>query len=686
MSSASVISFLTTPGRRIGSVRDRISSLPAKIAPMLPRRARRRLVSLAVLAALLVGGSVPTVAFALDEDDLAAWIRAHYSKREVMIPMRDGVELFTTVYAPNGLDAQEVPILLHRTPYDVAPYGADAYPSRLGPGEAYAREGFIFVYQDVRGKYMSEGEFVNMRPHRADKSGPRDRRAIDESTDTYDTIEWLLENVPGHNGKVGTWGVSYPGFYVSAGMIDSHPALVAASPQAPIADWFWDDMHRHGAFNVQLAFSFFSSFGVPRAEPSTEGAERFDLGTPDGYDFFLKMSQTGTLASADDRLVEVDIPFWNETAAHPNYDEFWQSRNILPHLSGIGAAVMTVGGWYDTEDLYGPLNTYRSVERQNPGIENTLVMGPWPHGGWARSPGESLGEAHFGFPTGEWYRETVEMPFFLHHLKGGPAPELPEALMFETGANRWRQFDQWPPAGLSSRRLVLEADGGLEIEGSGGLPAAPSDGDSGYDAYTSDPAKPVPYTTEISPRWTRKYMVEDQRFAARRPDVLVYESEPLTEDLTLAGPLMADLWVSTSGQDSDWVVKVIDVIPDRATGWEEFVIDGETEPRDPGGAQRLVRAEAFRGRFRESYEIPKPFVPDQATRVRFELHDVLHTFRRGHRVMVQIQSTWFPFIDRNPGTWVDNIFEATPDQFVPVTNRIYRTPEHPSVVEVGVLE
>ncbi|MEM1202332.1 MAG: CocE/NonD family hydrolase [Acidobacteriota bacterium] len=595
----------------------------------------------------------------------AEYIRSHYSKFEHRIPMRDGTRLFTSIYVPNDLGGGPYPILMIRTPYSVGPYGADQYKERLGPHAAFEEAKFIFVFQDVRGKYMSEGDFVNMRPHRPEK-GPKD---VDESTDTYDTIEWLLANVEGHNGKVGQWGISYPGFYASAGMIDSHPALAAVSPQAPISDWFWDDMHRHGAFNLNLAFNFFSGFGQPRPEPTTERPDSFEHGTADGYRFFLEL---GPLSNVNAEHFKGGVEFWNQVVAHPNYDDFWQSRNILPHLRNIGAAVMVVGGWYDMEDLYGPLKTYRAVETQNPDAWNMLVMGPWRHGGWVRGDGESLGTADFGFTTGAWYRERVDLAFFQHFLRGEKAPDLPEALVFETGANRWREFDAWPPPSAETRSLYLREDGGLSFE----PPAA----EAGRDTYPSDPAKPVPYTTKITTRWNPEYMTEDQRFAAWRPDVLVYETEVLEEDLTLAGSILADLWVSTTGQDSDFVVKLIDVLPPEHPDAED------DEAKAPlGHKQRLVRADVMRGRFRDSYEHPAPFVPGEVTKVSFELQDVLHTFKRGHRVMVQIQSSWFPFVDRNPQSWVPNIFEAEEEDFIRVENTVHRSKLHPSSLKVGVL-
>lgn len=605
------------------------------------------------------------------------YIRAHYSKFEARIPMRDGAKLFTTIYLPNDLDGGPWPFLMMRTPYSAGPYGADRYRWALGPNETFEKSGFIFVFQDVRGKYLSEGEYVNMRPVIPDK-GPGD---VDETTDTYDTIEWLLENVDGHNGKVGMWGNSYPGFYTASGVIDSHPALVAATPQAPIADWFLgDDMHHNGAFTLGMAFNFFSSFGKPRPEPTTERAERFDMENADGYDFFLRM---GSLKHANgEDYLNGEIQFWNDVVAHPNYDEFWQSRNLVPHMKNVDAAVTIVGGWYDMEDLYGPLHLYKSLKENNPGGEHRLVMGPWRHGRWNSPDTTELGHADFGFNSAEWYRENVDLPFFEHRLKGKDDPKLPQALVYETGANRWRGFDSWPPPGTEEKALYLHAPSREEASLSWDSPA-PDEAASHEDSYVSDPDKPVPYTAEINRGWNPSYMTEDQRIFGRRPDVLVYETEVLEDDVTLAGPIFADLWVSTTGEDADWVVKLIDVHP------PEHPDAGETRRNEgvawKGNMQQMVRGEIFRGRFRDSYESPKPFVPGEPARVRVPLQDVFHTFLRGHRIMVQIQSSWFPLFDRNPQSWVDNIYEAEDDDFVKATHTVHRSPELPSRLEVRVL-
>lgn len=604
-----------------------------------------------VLALVLV---VPVVAVA--DDDLAAFIRANYTKSEHLVPMRDGVRLHTVVYAPNDLDGSW-PVLLRRTPYGVGPYGASEYRSSLGPHEGFAREKFIFVLQDVRGKRMSEGEFVDMRPRRRDDDG------IDESTDTWDTIEWIVREVPRHNGRVGMWGISYPGFYAAAGMIDTHPALKAVSPQAPIADWWFDDMHHHGAFALNLAFNFFSSFGVPRPEPKETGEPWFDHGTDDGYRFFLDL---GPLGNANARHFDGEIPFWNAFVEHPNYDAFWQQRSIVPHLRDIRTNVLVVGGLYDAEDLYGPFAVYREANAHNARANVKLVMGPWSHGQWTRRPGERLGDAWFGFDTSAWYKEHVDLPFFVHHLKDGPDPGLPEALVFETGADRWRRFDAWPPEGLREERLYVGPDGRLSFE-------APTE--AGAVEFVSDPAHPVPYTQEITTGWSREYMTEDQRFAERRPDVVTWRSAVLEEDVTLAGPLVAELYVSTDQRDADWVVKLIDEHPGEVDVAEE----------SPGGRLELVRGEIFRGRFRESYEVPKPFEPGEVTRVDVPLQGILHTFQRGHRIVVQIQSSWFPFFDRNPQSWVDNVFDARENDYVRALHAVHFSSDRTTALRVGVL-
>ncbi|MCR9163182.1 MAG: CocE/NonD family hydrolase [Nannocystaceae bacterium] len=607
--------------------------------------------------------SAPTGEDAAESDALAEYIAAHYDKLEVRIPMRDGVKLFTTIYTPKDA-AAPAPIMLKRTPYSVAPYGPDAMPTQLGPSETLARKGWIFVYQDVRGRFMSEGKFINMTPHVSDAS----EDAVDESTDTYDTIAWLVDNVDGHNGRVGQWGISYPGFYAAAGMVNAHPALRAVSPQAPIADWFFDDFHHHGAFFLPHAFNFLAVFGQKRRGPTTQWPPRFEHGTTDGYAFFRDL---GPLRNANERYLDGEIAFWNAVTEHPNYDEFWKSRNLLPHLHDVAPAVMTVGGWFDAEDLYGPLHIYGAIEEKNPGVTNMLVMGPWPHGGWARTNGRRLGNVDFGADTSQYYQTKIEAPFFEHHLGNGPDPGLPEAHVFETGRNAWRTFDAWPPK-TEPRVLYFGSEGALVSE-------RPSS-KRGSDSYVSDPEHPVPFSEDIATGMTREYMTDDQRFASRRPDVLTYQSEPLTEPLTIAGPLSAELFVSTTGRDADFVVKLIDVFPNDAVMPDE---DGTVRPFS--GYQMMVRSEVFRARFRNDYSAPRPMKLGAVETVTVPLQDVLHTFEPGHRVMIQVQSTWFPLVDINPQSWVENIFEAEDDDFIEATHTVHRSATHASGVTFGVL-
>lgn len=618
------------------------------------------LVLLAVLTAQALAQPAPP------EAERRQYVQAHYTKYEYRIPMRDGVRLFTAVYVPKDA-SQSYPFLLMRTPYTVAPYGADNYlqlPSNL---EKFYREGFIFVHQDVRGRNKSEGEFINVRPYVPVKRGPKD---IDESTDTYDTIDWLLKNVPGNNGRAGIWGISYPGFYAAMAAIDAHPALKAASPQAPIGDWFVGDDWRHnGALLLAHAFTFFVNFGRPWIEPGRLPSPRFDPGTPDGYDFFLRL---GPLRNLDVNLFGTQAGFWKELMEHDRYDAFWQARNFRPHLKNIRPAMMTVGGWFDAEDLLGPFAVYRAAESQSPGAANMLVMGPWSHGGWM-GDGDRLGHVGFGAKTGEFFRDQIMLPFFLHHLKGKEDPKLPEAFVFETGRNQWRRHEAWPPKEAVPRALYLRAGGKLSFEPPAG-DEAPA-----CDEYVSDPARPVPFTDEISPGMTYNYMTSDQRFASRRTDVAVYQTAELEADVTFAGPLQCSLHVSTSGTDSDWVVKLIDVYPG---GYP----DPSPNPAGVrmGGYQQLVRGEPFRGRFRNSFEKPEPFEPGRVAQVAFVMPDVYHTFRRGHRIMVHVQSSWFPLVDRNPQKFLP-IHQAAESDFQKATQRVCHSPQHPSCLQVPVL-
>ena len=602
-------------------------------------------------------------------------VRARYTKHEYRIAMRDGAKLFTAVYVPKDARAdRRYPILLTRTPYSVAPYGEDAYRDDVGPSPAAAKEGFIFAYQDVRGRYMSEGEFVDMRPYQPGK-GPKD---VDESTDAWDTIEWLVKNVQCNNGRVGVWGISYPGFYAAMSAIDAHPALVAVSPQAPIADWFvGDDFHHNGAFFLPHAFNFYSSFGRPRPEPTTKGAPRFDHGTADGYEFFLR---AGPMPNLERRYLKGEVAFWKEIMEHETYDAFWKARNTRPHLRAIRPSVLTVGGWFDAEDLFGALETYKAIEAQSPGIANRLVMGPWPHGGWARGTGEALGPVRFGDAISTFFQEKIELPFFREILKDGKDPKLPEAYVFETGANAWRELPAWPPREAKPASFYFSAGGRLVRQ-------PPPEAADAFDEYVSDPAKPVPFIEDVNVGMEREYMVADQRFASRRPDVLAYQTEPLEQDLTVAGPIVASLHVSTTGTDSDWIVKLVDVYPDDYPLQPEEKAAGTTDApvhSKMGGYEQLVRGEPFRGKFRKSYERPEPFVPGQKDAVEFTMPDVFHTFRRGHRVMVQVQSTWFPLVNLNPQTFVD-VNRATEADFRKATQRVFRSAAAPSLVRLSVL-
>ena len=603
-----------------------------------------------------------------EEIKKAALSSDDYEKFEYMIPMRDGVKLFTSVYVPKKKSGK-YPILLMRTPYSVTPYGKTK-KSSLHPSDLFVQERFIFVFQDVRGKFMSEGSFVNMRPQLTEYNSKMD---IDESTDTWDTVDWLIKNINKNNGKVGLWGISYPGFYAAAATINSHPAVKAISPQAPIADWFFDDFHHHGAFFLPHSFGFISIFGQARPEPTQDWGKRFQYPTPDGYDFYL--NDLGPLENVNKKYFKGDIDFWNKIVEHPNYDDFWQKRNLLPHLNNVTPAVLVVGGWFDAEDLYGPLLIYESIEKNNPNTENFIVMGPWSHGAWAGRSGDHLGNIMFSQDPdpSPYYKENLEFPFFMHHLKGKKDPNLAEATMYNTGANEWRKFDNWPPKNLKPAKLYLNSDGFL-----GFLPVKNS---NKYREFISDPAKPVPFTESISTRMTRQYMTDDQRFASRRTDVLTYQSDILEENITLAGELIATLFVSISQTDADWIVKLIDVYPDD-TPDNEYTADHIRM----AGYQQMVRSEVFRGRFRNSYEYPEPFVPNKITEVSFPLQDILHSFKKGHRIMVQIQSTWFPLVDRNPQKYVTNIFEAKENDFVKSTHRVYSSPSSNSNIEVSILK
>lgn len=618
----------------------------------------------ALIFSLFFSGLIAQTPAQLD----SAYIRDNFIKREVMIPMRDGIQLFTTIYAPKD-QTKKYPIIMRRTPYSCSPYGAGTYSEGF-QNMNLARAGYIFVFQDVRGRYMSEGEFVDVRPFiPASDPSPKGKKQTDEATDTYDTVDWLLKNTSNNNGRVGVMGISYPGFYATMAILAGHPAIKAVSPQAPVTDWFiGDDFHHNGAFMLMDGFSFYSGFGKPRPKPVTEHGGGFrDWKTPDNYDFFLR---AGALRNFGEKYGMKEIPFWNELMAHPNYDAWWQARNPRPHLKNVMPAVMTVGGLFDAEDCWGAWNTYKALEKQNPASHsNTIVMGPWVHGGWARGSGERLGNVSFGMKTSKFYEREIEFKFFEYHLKNEGKPELPEAYVFETGSNQWKTHETWPPKNTEPQKFYFQAKGKLSTNATAQT--------TGFDQYVSDPSKPVPYTEDVHLRRTREYMTDDQRFAARRPDVLVYQTEVLNDAITVTGPVIADLWTSLSTTDADFVVKLIDVFPDTLKGEENGV--------PLGGYQMLVRGEIFRGRYRESFENPKAFETNVVTNVKFELPDVSHTFLPGHKLMVQVQSSWFPLADRNPQQFI-NIYEAKDEDFVPCTIQMHRTTLGASGVILPVLK
>jgi putative CocE/NonD family hydrolase len=604
----------------------------------------------------------------------SAWIRDNYTKKEVYIPMRDGVKLFTSLYIPK--DASEKhPILMRRTPYSCAPYGennfAPVWNSHL---RYYFRENYIYVIQDVRGRWMSEGEFVDVRPFIKDKKTNAD---IDEASDTYDTIDWLIKNISGNNGNVGVFGISYPGFYASMAAASGHPALKAVSPQAPVTDWFMgDDFHHNGAFFQMDGFTFYASFGKPRPKPTTVGSPGFNFTIRDNYKFYL---EAGTLKKLAE-LIGDSIQFWHAMYKHPNYDDWWKARDARRAMYNIKPVMLTVGGLFDAEDLFGAWNLYKAIEKQNPGINNKIVMGPWSHGQWARGDGSSLGNVRFGSNTSIWYQNNIEIPFFNYYLKGkGNDPRIAEATVFYTGKNEWAFHSEWPPATMQPGRVYLNENGWLTWTRPGAK--------SSFSEYISDPARPVPYTEDVHFTRTTAYMTDDQRFAARRPDVLVFQTDVLTEDLTLAGPVIADLYVSLSGTDADFVVKLIDVFPDDfsypGAVPQQGRAGGGSYPM--GGYQMLVRGEIMRGKFRNSFEKPEPFKPGKVERVKFELPDVAHTFKKGHRLMIQIQSSWFPLADRNPQKFI-NIYEAELSDFQKATIRVYHESANASNIILPVLK
>ena len=574
----------------------------------------------------------------------------HYNKQEVEIVMRDGIKLHTTIYSPKDT-SKTYPIVMQRTPYSSRPYGEDQFRSKIAPNEYMMKDGYIVVYQDVRGRWMSEGLYDNMRAYIPNKKG----KEVDEASDTYDTIDWLVENVENNNGNVGTWGISYPGFYATYSLLDSHPALKAVSPQACIGDFFFDDFHHNGAYLLSY-WRATAVFGYEKTKPLSESWYQFpDLGTEDQYQFFL---DEGPLSNLDEYYKEDNV-FWTQLKEHPNYDEFWKSRGIIQHLKDIKPAVMTVGGLFDAEDLYGPLETYKNIEA-NSNNYNTIVFGPWSHGDWARNKKrQAIGNVYFGDDISDYFQKDLETPFFEHFLKndGKGDSNLAEARIYDSGTNEWKSYDQWPPKQVTKKTMYLGAKQKLAT-----LPDAQIKKD-----FVSDVTKPVPYTEDIKMVFTpRKFMTDDQRFASRRPDVLTFETAVMTEDMILAGDIMAKLQVATTGSAADWVVKVIDVWPENMEETEET-----QDHLKMDNYHMMVRSEVMRGRFRNSFETPEAFVPNEKTQVNIKLQDVHHTIKKGHKLQIQVQSTWFPYIDLNPQTYVENIFEAKPSDFKTQTHSIY---------------
>jgi putative CocE/NonD family hydrolase len=589
--------------------------------------------------------------------------------------MRDGAHLFTAVYAPRDT-TQPSAMIVFRTPYSIGPYGEGRFWPVLNSTllQRLLRENYIIVAQDVRGCYMSEGKFENVRPYIPDKKRPTD---IDESSDTYDTVDWLIRHVRHHNGRVSIQGNSYGGFYAWMGAIDAHPAVKAVYPSAPVAEWMGgDDFFHHGALLLPHAFDFFGWFGWPRPEPTRVPAKGFDQGMVDEYKYFLEL---GPLANVNTKCFHDSVAFWTTLTQNGQWNSFWAERSILPHLKNIRPASLVTGGWFDTENLFGALNSYAVNKIQSPHAHNMLVMGPWSHGEWNADPGDSLGSVLWGSSTATFFLDSIYLPFFRYYLKGGEPPQLPEAYLFNTGANVWRACEAWPPKSAVERRLYLGEGSTLAFTQTG-------PGKDTYDEYVNDPQRPVPYTGETAHWYKSGFMVEDQRFAARRPDVLVYQTSALDHDLTIAGPIEADLSVSTSGTDADWVVKLIDVFPDtleQSGPWSSLVHSANAEQFR--GYEMLVRGDVLRGKFRKSMSHPEPFVPGAITPISIVMNDALHTFKKGHRIMVQVQSSWFPMIDRNPGRFID-IFKATAEDFQKTTQRVYTSPDHPSSVKLGVLQ
>jgi putative CocE/NonD family hydrolase len=629
-----------------------------------------------VAACLLVvaGRAVQAQAPAANPEE--EFIKTHYAKYEYRIPMRDGAKLFVAVYTPDPgafKDHGPYPFLMTRTPYSCGPYGEDKMPTRLGASQELLESGYIFVCGDARGRYESEGIFQEMNPHIDDKKSNKD---VDESTDMYDTVEFLLKHVENNNGKVGITGISYPGFYTSASIIDSHPAIKAASPQAPMTNLFFNDDGYHGGAFMLSANHGFYVFFYPQKNPTLpEKRVPYDFGTPDSYKYYLQAGPTENL----DKAFAGSNFLFHDQLVHTTYDDYWKKRDLSLHMKNVHAAVMTVGGWFDAEDLSGPFKTFHAIDELNPGAVNTLVVGPWTHGGWSRTDGDRLGDVTFNAKTSLFYRTQIEYPFFEFYLKGVNGAPLSKAYVFETGSNVWKKYDAWPPKSAAPKMLYFREGGKLSFD-------APS-GKTGVDEYVSDPAHPVPFVSYTTDTVPQRYMDDDQRFASERPDVLTYETEPLTEDVTIAGPVRPKLKVASTGTDADFVVKLIDVYPSDYPDPPADAVGKRILGAPPilmGGYEQLVRGEPMRAKFRDSWDKPTPLTPGKMVEVNSEMPDINHTFRTGHRIMVQVQSSWFPLVDRNPQTFVDIPF-AKPEQFVRATQSIFRNTSAASGVEVLVV-
>ncbi|MDP9079440.1 MAG: CocE/NonD family hydrolase [Bacteroidota bacterium] len=597
---------------------------------------------------ILVFLFLPFISFAQNADSV--WFVNNYVKKEVTIPMRDGIKLFTSIYQPKD-QSEKHPILITRTPYSCSPYGLKYRQYWYSYMMKYCREGYVLVTQDIRGRWMSEGKFEVVRPFNPNKKTDKD---IDEASDTYDTIDWLVKNVENNNGNVGAVGISFPGFFATEAALSGHPALKAVSPQAPVTDrFFGDDDHHNGVLFLMDAFDFHVGYGFsqPHPKPSMLPAKTFNISGGDNYSWYLKM---GALPNFT-KITGDSLEFWDNMMKHPNLDDWWRARDTRSGIKNVKPAMLIVGGLFDAEDGYGAWHTYDALVKQSPATTSKLVMGPWYHGQWASKDGTHLGNVMFYNNTSEWYQNNIEVPWFNYYLKGkGSLDSISKTTIFFSGENKWRKFKEWPSTDIIQTPIYLEEDGKLSFT---------KTGKSGFDTYVSDPAKPVPYAERIHFDRTREYMTDDQRFASRRTDVLTFETDTLTENLTLGGPMIADLMVSISKTDADFVVKLIDVLPDNA-------------PRNPvtkylmGGYQMLVRAEVMRGRYRNSFSKPEAFVPNKPTQVKFTMPDVAHTFKKGHRIMVQVQSSWFPLTDRNPQQFVD-IYQAKDSDFVKETINVY---------------